>query len=65
MLNAELPLVRMNERNNFRTALINYQRQRRTLMNTEDAIKLLIRNDIRGLQTIYLQYVAPRSATSS
>ena len=28
VLNAELPLVRMNERNNFRTALINYQRAR-------------------------------------
>ena len=30
VLNAELPLVRMNERNNFRTALITYQRARRT-----------------------------------
>ena len=40
VLNAELPLVRMAERNNFRAALINYERQRRTLMNTEDSIKL-------------------------
>ena len=36
VLNAELPLVRVAERNNFRTALINYQRQRRTLQNAED-----------------------------
>ena len=43
MLNAELPLVRMNERNNFRTALINYQRQRRSLMNAEDNLKVQLR----------------------
>ena len=56
MLNAELPLVRVNERNNFRTALINYQRQRRTLHEPEDTIKLLLRTEIRSLQTIYLNY---------
>ena len=43
VLNAELPLVRMNERNNFRTALITYQRQRRSLMNAEDNLKVQLR----------------------
>ena len=43
VLNAELPLVRMTERNNFRTALINYQRQRRNLMNAEDNLKIQLR----------------------
>ena len=46
-LNAELPLVRMNERNNFRTALINYQRARRTLQTAEDNLKIQLRNDLR------------------
>ena len=49
MLNAELPLVRMTERNNFRTALINYQRARRTLMNAEDYIKFQFRQDFRAV----------------
>src|SRR5262249_10080944 len=56
VLNAELPLVRMSERNAFRTALINYQRQRRALMNQEDFIKLTIRQDIRNLHQQYLNY---------
>jgi K+-sensing histidine kinase KdpD len=56
VLNAELPLVRINERNQFRTALINYQRQRRTLQFQEDFQKLQLRNDIRSLQVTYLSY---------
>jgi hypothetical protein len=60
ILNAELPLVRLSERNAFRTALINYQRQRRALMNVEDDIKLQIRGDIRGLQTTFQSYEISR-----
>ncbi len=56
VINAELPLVRVAERNSFRTALINYQRQRRTLQNTEDFIKYQLRNEIRQMQLLYLQY---------
>jgi hypothetical protein len=56
VLNAELPLVRMSERNAFRSALITYQRQRRQLMNQEDFIKLTIRQDIRNLHQQYLNY---------
>ncbi len=55
-LNSELPLVRVAERNAFSTALINYQRQRRVLQNTEDAIKLNIRVYFRYLQFYYQQY---------
>ncbi len=56
VLNAELPLVRIAERNNFMTQLINYQRQRRSLQGQEDFQKLQLRNDLRGLQVSYLQY---------
>ncbi len=48
-LNAELPLVRVNERNSFRAALINYQRQRRILMQNEDSIKYTVRSEVRTL----------------
>ncbi len=56
VLNAELPLVRMNERNNFRTALINYQRQRRQLMVWEDNLKVQLRTDMRNVHTQYIAY---------
>jgi hypothetical protein len=60
VLNAELPLVRLNERNLFRSALIGYQRQRRSLQNTEDSIKNIIREDIRVLHQNYLSYEIAR-----
>ena len=50
--NAELPLVRRAERNNYRAALIGYQRQRRTLMAFEDNIANDVRADIRQLRTL-------------
>ena len=56
VLNAELPLVRMTERNAFRTALINYQRQRRNLMNAEDNLKIQLRNDLRTVHSAYIDY---------
>jgi hypothetical protein len=56
VLNAELPLVRINERNNFMSQLIAYERQRRLLMSQEDYVKLQIRGDIRSLQLTYLTY---------
>jgi hypothetical protein len=48
----ELPLVRRAERNNYRAALIGYQRQRRTLMAFEDNIANDVRADIREIRTI-------------
>lgn len=56
VLNAELPLIRLAERNNFRQSLINYQRQRRALQNAEDGLKFQIRQDIRSLQVAYINY---------
>ncbi|WP_435010339.1 TolC family protein [Tundrisphaera lichenicola] len=60
VINAELPLVRVAERNNFRQQLINYQRQRRTLQNTEDFLKNQLRSEIRQLQVNYQQYLIAR-----
>jgi hypothetical protein len=56
VLNAELPLVRLAERNNFRVALINYQSARRTLQEQEDFIKNQLRQDVRLLQQLYQNY---------
>ncbi len=55
-VNAELPLVRMVQRNNFRAALISYQRQRRALQQTEDNLKIQLRNDLRSVHTSYIGY---------
>jgi len=57
VINAELPLVRVAERNNFRQQLIFYQRQRRTLQNTEDFIKNQLRQEIRLMQLLYQTYL--------
>jgi hypothetical protein len=51
-INAQLPLVRRAERNNYRAALIGYQRQRRTLQAFEDNIANDVRADVRELRTI-------------
>jgi len=56
VLNAELPLIRLSERNQFRQAIIDYQRQRRSLQNQEDALKYNLRSDIRQMQIAYFQY---------
>jgi len=56
VINAELPLVRLNERNQFRQSLISYQSQRRNLMRAEDNLKQSIRSEIRALQLSYQQY---------
>jgi hypothetical protein len=52
----ELPLVRVNERNNFRMALINYQRARRSLQTAEDNLKIQLRNDLRQVHLGYVNY---------
>lgn len=56
VLNAELPLIRLSERNSFRQAIIDYQRQRRSLQSQEDALKLNLRQDIRQMQIAYFNY---------
>ncbi|MFM8274971.1 MAG: TolC family protein [Gemmata sp.] len=52
----ELPLIRRAERNNYRAALIAYQRQRRTLMAFEDNIANDVRSDLRDLRTFAQLY---------
>jgi hypothetical protein len=49
ILNGALPLVRVAERNAYRTALIVYQRARRNLMVLEDNIAAQVRFDVRQL----------------
>jgi hypothetical protein len=56
VLNAELPLIRLAERNAFRQAIIAYEQQRRALMNQEDFIKNQLRADLRSMQVQYIQY---------
>jgi hypothetical protein len=60
VLNSELPLVRVAERNNFRSALITYQRQRRGLQQLEDQTKYQVRFDIRQMHLNYLTYEIQR-----
>ena len=55
-LNAELPLVRVNERNNFRSAIISYQRLRRSLQTAEDNLKVQLRSDLRTVHQTYINY---------
>lgn len=49
-LNAELPLVRLAERNNYRASLIAYQRARRLLQEAEDLVVAQVRADLRSLR---------------
>jgi hypothetical protein len=51
-LNAELPLVRLVERNNYRAALIAFQRARRALMAAEDQVAAQVRAEVRQLQVL-------------
>src|SRR5262249_23420910 len=52
----DLPLVRRLERNNYRVALINFQRQRRALMAAEDSVLIDIRSEIRQLRVFAENY---------
>ena len=56
ILNGELPLVRRAERNEYRTALIAYQRARRNLQATEDFILNQVRVDLRNLRLLAENY---------
>jgi hypothetical protein len=56
VLNATLPIVRIQERNNYRTALIGYQRQRRTYQEAEDLAVRAVRAEIHNLHVYAEQY---------
>jgi hypothetical protein len=49
IIDAQLPLVRVAERNAYRSAIINYERARRNLMSLEDGIAAQVRFDVRQL----------------
>jgi hypothetical protein len=55
-LNFQLPLNRLAQRNAYRTALINYQVARRSLMTLEDNIAVSVRFDVRQLQLFAANY---------
>jgi hypothetical protein len=55
-LNGQLPLVRIAERNAYRTALIDYQRARRALMSLEDNLAAQVRFDVRQLHLFAANY---------
>ncbi len=44
------PFTRLLERNNYRQALINYQQDRRTLIQFEDSVNQTLRQDLRFLR---------------
>lgn len=56
VFNGELPLVRIVERNIYRASLIGWQRQRRTLMGTEDTIVSNVRSEVRQLRVLAENY---------
>jgi outer membrane protein TolC len=56
ILNTELPLVRRIERNNYRAALIGYQRERRNLQAVQDQILLQVRSRLRRLKQLEETY---------
>ncbi len=65
IINAQLPLVRLNERNNYRTAQINYERARRNLMNLEDSIAAQVRFDVRQLHLFAENYKIQKKVIES
>jgi len=56
ILNAEPPLVRIPQRNNYRAALIAYQRERRTAMEAEDLAMTAVRGEVRQLRVFAENY---------
>jgi hypothetical protein len=55
-INAQLPLNRVAQRNVYRTAVINYQSARRSLMAVEDNIAAQVRFDVRQLHLFAENY---------
>lgn len=55
-LNTELPLTRRIERNEYRTALVAFQRQRRLLQAAEDQVLLETRSELRALRVQAANY---------
>jgi hypothetical protein len=56
IFNGQLPLVRILQRNNYRSTLINFQQQRRGLMAYEDQLLFNVRFDLRQMRTLGNNY---------
>jgi hypothetical protein len=52
----QLPLVRILQRNNYRSTLINFQQNRRSLMAFEDQLLFNVRFDLRSLRVLANNY---------
>ncbi len=52
----QLPLVRILQRNNYRSTLINFQQSRRSLMAFEDQLLFNVRFDLRQLRVLANNY---------
>ncbi len=61
-LQFDSPLTRLAERNDYREALINYQRSRRSLNEFEDRVQLSLRNTIRIVDLSQLNFELRRDA---
>jgi hypothetical protein len=54
--NSQLPIVRRAQRNNYRSALIAYQQQRRSWMDAQDQIAFAVRFQVRNLRIAAYNY---------
>ena len=61
-LEFDAPLTRLAERNNYRRALINYQRTRRKYYAFEDGIQQSLRNGIRVIRFSQIDFEVRRAA---
>jgi outer membrane protein TolC len=59
------PLNRMTQRNNYRTAQIDYQAERRNFMLLDDQIQAAIRQDVRTLETQRASFAIARQSLIS
>jgi hypothetical protein len=58
------PFTRLLERNNYRQSLINYQQDRRTLIQFEDGINQTLRQDLRVMRQLRLNLEIQRRAVA-
>ena len=56
IFNGQLPLVRILQRNNYRSTLINFQQTRRNLIGYEDQLIFNVRFDLRQLRALGNNY---------
>lgn len=64
-LRIDTPLDRLRERNNYREALVGYQRARRDYMLFEDRVSQSLRNTLRLMELGQLNFELRRSAVQS